>query len=125
MLNLLYPVNMKKTDYTTFCLLCSKAFASARNLKRHTNYAHRLCEPPAYVCNFCHIGFARWDDYEKHHSERLMKTFARKTKKRKVKSVERLGEVAETATAEAVGSPSPEIDLIVNECLENLVVDNK
>ena len=109
---------MKKSDYTTFCLLCSKAFASPRNLKRHTNYAHRLCEPPAYICNFCHIGFARWDDYEKHHSERLMKTFAKKTKKRKVKSVGRLEEVAET---EAVAKPPQEIDLVA--CLD--ILDNK
>ena len=116
--NLFHRVNMKKSDYTTFCLLCSKAFASPRNLKRHTNYAHKLCEPPTYVCNFCHIGFARWDDYEKHHSERLMKTFARKTKKQKVKSIERLGEL----TVNELLPPS-EIDLIVNECLEP--VDNK
>ena len=114
LLNLFHGVNMKKSDYTTFCLLCSKAFSSPKNLKRHTNYAHRLCEPPAYVCNFCHIGFARWDDYEKHHSERLMKTFAKKTKKRKVKSVGRLEEVAEAV----INNPPQEIDLVA-ETLDN------
>ena len=80
---------MKKStgnpNHSTFCLLCNKEFVSARNLKRHANYAHKLCETPAYVCNFCHTGFVRWEDYERHHSERLLKTFAKKTKKRKVK----------------------------------------
>ena len=65
-----------------FCLLCNKEFASTQNLKRHNNYAHKLCEPPAYVCNFCHTGFVNWDDYEHHHSQRLLKTFSRKKKKR-------------------------------------------
>lgn len=80
-------INMKKSDYSTFCLLCNKAFASPKNLKRHANYAHKLCDAPAFLCDFCHIGFVRWEDYEKHHSDRLLKTFARKTKKRKVKLV--------------------------------------
>ena len=80
---------MKKSpgnpDYSTFCLLCNKEFASPMNLKRHSNYAHKLCDAPAFVCNFCHTGFVKWEDYEQHHSQRLAKTFARKTKKRKVK----------------------------------------
>ena len=82
---------MKKSpDNSTFCLLCSKQFVSAKNLKRHANYAHKLCETPAYLCNFCHTGFVKWEDYEKHHSERLLKTFAKKTKKRKVKPAQPL-----------------------------------
>ena len=78
---------MGNPDHSTFCLLCNKEFASPRNLKRHANYAHKLCEPPTYVCNFCHTGFVKWEDYEQHHNQRLMKTFGRKTKKRKVKTV--------------------------------------
>lgn len=79
---------MNKSDYATYCLLCNKAFANPRNLKRHANYAHKLCETPPYNCNFCNTGFLFWEDYEKHYSDRLLKTFARKTKKRKVKTEE-------------------------------------
>ena len=100
-------------DRSSFCLLCNKEFANPRNLKRHTNYAHKLCEAPTYVCNFCHTGFVNWDDYEKHHSNRLMKTFSRKTKKRKVKAVEMQIPLQQTEMAEPMETlPNLDMDLM-------------
>ena len=78
----------KGANQATYCLLCAKHFVSAKNLKRHSNYAHKLCEPPAFVCDQCHTGFVHYEDYEKHHSDRLLKVFHRKTKRRNQKTAQ-------------------------------------
>ena len=74
--------NSLSKPHSKFCILCNKEFASSQNLRRHNNYAHKLCEPPTYVCSFCNTGFVNWEDYEHHHNQRLLKTFSRKKKKR-------------------------------------------
>lgn len=123
---------MEITNYNKFCLLCKKVFATEKNLKRHISYAHKLCDPPAYVCDFCHTGFVRWDDYETHHSERLMKTFSRKTKKRKVKSANQSPPSEEVdmpeivATAKNPEDKNLDIESIVNNCIKTAAdEDNK
>ena len=109
---------MGSPNHSTFCLLCNKEFASPRNLKRHANYAHKLCDTPAYVCNFCHTGFVRWEDYEQHHSHRLMKTFARKTKKRKVAEVK--VELPDTTMEDTKIEPVQDLE---QAFVENLIMD--
>ena len=90
-------------DRSTYCLLCAKHFVSSKNLKRHANYAHKLCEQPAYVCDQCHTGFCRYEDYEKHYSDRLLKIHSRKIKRRKLKAVK----PAAVSAVEQPSTPEP------------------
>jgi hypothetical protein len=64
------------------CLVCDKGFASTKNLERHHNRMHKVCETPPYLCNFCHTGFLRWEDYQFHYNQRLIREHIKKSKKR-------------------------------------------
>ena len=96
-------------DRSTYCLLCAKHFVSSKNLKRHANYAHKLCEQPTYVCDQCHTGFCRYEDYEKHYSDRLLKIHSRKIKRRKLKAVKPA--VVSAVEQPATPAPQPELKL--------------
>ena len=69
-------------DNQLYCLLCQKQFASEKNLRRHHNRQHQVCTTPPYLCNFCHTGFQTFEEYKSHHSERLLRQHAKKSKKK-------------------------------------------
>ena len=73
------------SDLQQFCVVCDKVFANSKNLERHHTRMHKVCEIPPYLCNFCHTGFLRWEDYQFHYNQRLIRQHVTKSKKRKQK----------------------------------------
>ena len=68
--------------YNIYCFLCSKKFASKRNLKIHEERLHQVCKKPTFICSHCNTGFEDYIMFQDHHSARLKRTLSKKTKKR-------------------------------------------